>query len=158
MKSPGPSSWRTLNAFSIHITNHNLDLDQMLKNTVPASEVRPSLATLNTYDNALSLGWTVCKRHPNILTKTGLSSRIPFCNDCQTLHPSPYMVHDSVWRVVNPVCTARLFLCFTCLEQRLGRPLVLGDFTHAPLNDPIHLGYAIRGRENPQSTHYITTT
>lgn len=37
-----------------------------------------------------------------------------------------------------------LNLCFRCLENRLGRQLVIEDFTDAPINRPILLGYRIR--------------
>ena len=107
----------------------------------------PSLSLVSTFENAQAHGWNVSDRHPNLLVKTGLPSRVPFCNDCRTLHPSPYMVHNSIWRVVNPVNTTRLFLCFSCLEKRLERKLVIDDFTHARLNYPIHLGYELRKRE-----------
>jgi hypothetical protein len=36
-----------------------------------------------------------------------------------------------------------LLLCFNCLEIRLGRRLMVDDFTPAPINRPIQLGYAM---------------
>jgi hypothetical protein len=39
---------------------------------------------------------------------------------------------------------ACLLLCFNCLEIRLGRRLMIEDFTPAPVNRAVRLGYAMR--------------
>lgn len=40
-----------------------------------------------------------------------------------------------------------LLLCFSCVEKRLGRLLVLGDFKDAPINRAIRLGVEMARRE-----------
>lgn len=81
------------------------------------------------------------------------------CYDCRRDCGS-YMVHDEVWdrawpgyhqlrrelRAKYPVSKYGfwgLVLCFKCLERRLGRPLVLGDFTKAVINQPIVFGFGL---------------
>ena len=64
------------------------------------------------------------------------------CWDCgvETLSYEPgvateyYMVHDEVWDAAG--ATTRTWLCIGCLESRLGRRLVPGDFQSAVVNDP----------------------
>lgn len=90
------------------------------------------------------------------------------CYDCRGWD-SCYMVHDEVWAKawpdyrevrkalvqqygsppVNGLRKDRIFLClcFGCLEKRLGRPLELGDFKRAPINEPIFFGYRMRERQ-----------
>lgn len=43
-----------------------------------------------------------------------------------------YMVKDELWYSV--VQDGNGMLCFSCLERRIGRPLVITDFTGAPIN------------------------
>jgi hypothetical protein len=43
-----------------------------------------------------------------------------------------YMVKDEVWRAAGLVYTD--FRCRECLNRLLGRPLVIEDFTDAPIN------------------------
>lgn len=43
-----------------------------------------------------------------------------------------YMVHDKLWRRINPQIDG--MLCVTCTETRLGRVLNHEDFTDAPIN------------------------
>jgi hypothetical protein len=68
-----------------------------------------------------------------------------------------YMVKNNVWLAANPTYTGPLaydparsrrlpanqqgdrFLCFTCLESRLGRPLTREDFTDALVNQGMGL-------------------
>ncbi len=56
-----------------------------------------------------------------------------------------YMVKDEVWRQAwagrrkscwHDQVPGTDILCIGCLEQRIGRRLVSGDFTDAPINDP----------------------
>ena len=43
-----------------------------------------------------------------------------------------YMVKNVVWKAAG---MAAGFLCIGCLERRLGRTLLPGDFTKAPINE-----------------------
>lgn len=82
------------------------------------------------------------------------------CLDCKTQDLPFYSVASEVWREALLAREAEelkawreagrqgkmphRWLCFPCLETRLGRPLTLEDFpAHIPANFPIHLGYAI---------------
>ena len=87
------------------------------------------------------------------------------CFDCLG-HASLFMVHDAIWdaawpfakqqrRVMQKMAAERgltkqirQHLCLTCLETRLKRKLTLDDFTLAPVNDGIRLGYRM-GSEPP---------
>lgn len=79
------------------------------------------------------------------------------CSDCDAFHPI-YMVHDTIWHAAWPefkelwgqlqqkkkelqIRGAALNLCIGCLERRIGGLLTIEDFTHAPANANIHLGY-----------------
>lgn len=54
------------------------------------------------------------------------------CSDCGTNTRSEYyMVWDHIWEVYG----ADPFLCIGCLEDRMGRELWGGDFTHYPVNN-----------------------
>jgi hypothetical protein len=55
------------------------------------------------------------------------------CKDCgiHTAGIEYYMVHDTVWKKAG---MDRGCLCLTCLETRLGRPLVKADFPPYPIN------------------------
>ena len=46
----------------------------------------------------------------------------------------------------------RLLLCLSCLERKLGRPLVVSDFTDVPINDKIFIGVRIGRRERERAT------
>lgn len=80
-----------------------------------------------------------------------------YCSDCNTYHPI-YMVQDELWKTAWPefvdlhkqlrlkqkelqVRGAGMNLCIGCLERRLGRLLTIDDFTWAPANANVHLGY-----------------
>ncbi len=56
-----------------------------------------------------------------------------------------YMVHDAVWEKAG--MGHRGFLHLKCLERRLGRKLVLEDFTTFPINNSIRFAYAMGKRE-----------
>jgi hypothetical protein len=59
------------------------------------------------------------------------------CIDCGKV-PEWYMVRDDIWVAAGmPKCvvmTGTDFLCFKCLESRLGRILTPNDFTDARIN------------------------
>lgn len=67
------------------------------------------------------------------------------CAECETLTTDYYMVHDELWQSVTT--PDERFLCLACLEQRIGRPLVIDDFTPYPVNDQIRLVYQLGGRD-----------
>lgn len=62
----------------------------------------------------------------------------PYCHDCRadtvTLHEY-YMVLNHIWAAAG---IRRGFLCIGCLETRLGRELVAGDFKDVPINRDTH--------------------
>ena len=98
-----------------------------------------------TIESLMSRGWRVSDRHPNVLVDAVAQSlgqvagKVFFCNDCRRLDPVPYMVHDAVWAEAG-LPKWNMFVCPACLEQKLGRPLRLEDFTNCELNDAIFLG------------------
>lgn len=68
-----------------------------------------------------------------------------FCSDISCL----YMVKDDVWFKAWPSYSKDkaanrgkvMEMCFNCLENKLGRPLTIDDFTNAPVNEGIRLGF-----------------
>lgn len=68
------------------------------------------------------------------------------CRDCgiECLPDTPpgfedwhqYMVHNDVWAAASMPRVAGGWLCVSCLQQRLGRPLTSDDLTDAMINDP----------------------
>lgn len=59
------------------------------------------------------------------------------CRDCgfEVRWGEMFMVHDPIWAETGLGYDDGL-LCVGCIEKRLGRELVKGDFTDAPLNEP----------------------
>jgi hypothetical protein len=54
------------------------------------------------------------------------------CAECGTsTREEYYMVHDYLWEAYG----REPFLCIGCLEDRMGRELWSGDFTHWPINN-----------------------
>lgn len=51
-------------------------------------------------------------------------------------HSEGYMVEDAVWEAAGMGKNGNL--CLPCLQEKLGRPLVQGDFTRAFINNHIH--------------------
>lgn len=77
------------------------------------------------------------------------------CRDCGGLNDS-YMVRREVWfqavGLRTPETPKPFFLCFRCLEKRLGRPLQEDDFDlKLVINLPIALGIRMgkAKREDP---------
>lgn len=63
------------------------------------------------------------------LVEPPLGEGLADCLDCHTFclwRPNYYMVLDVVWAQANP--GIKRMLCLSCLEARLGRDLVRGDF------------------------------
>ena len=52
------------------------------------------------------------------------------------------MVQDEIWRTA--VASGPGMLCIGCLEARLGRTLVKGDFTDVPVNDIYPVQHSVR--------------
>lgn len=73
------------------------------------------------------------------------------CHDCGGANPQDYAVKREVWNEAWPDYRKQVslalneygrdhpgrhqLLCFSCIEKRLGRALVPGDFLKCPLND-----------------------
>ena len=58
------------------------------------------------------------------------------CLDCKVpTWDEYYMLHDETWAATGMQSQGGQ-LCIGCCENRLGRQLVLADFTDVPLNDP----------------------
>ncbi len=68
------------------------------------------------------------------------------CVDCGRLTRDEYYnVHDHVW----PLDPDGGMLCVGCLEHRIGRRLVGGDFPDVPINDPRGASPRLRARLVP---------
>lgn len=61
-----------------------------------------------------------------------------------------YMLRDELWAQVNPAIEG--MLCFKCVEERLGRKLVDGDFNDAPVNDVWHRNFRVHGCLKPEAS------
>lgn len=61
------------------------------------------------------------------------------CQDCpiDIGFDNYYMVHDSLWKQAHPNGSG--MLCLPCLEKRVGRRLVMSDFTNAVINRGRHI-------------------
>jgi hypothetical protein len=65
------------------------------------------------------------------------------CADCGEAEPFMFMLRDEIWEEIGPRVSAdgstwaSGFLCIWCCEIRLGRLLVVEDFTPVPVNRPI---------------------
>lgn len=69
------------------------------------------------------------------------------CIDCSAegkLDWDLYMVEAELWKSLGLKYSDNL--CFIHLERRLGRPLVLADFTHADINRGIRIGFRMSSR------------
>jgi hypothetical protein len=53
------------------------------------------------------------------------------CQDCIQPVPAGPMLHDELWAAI---AEPDAFLCFDCIEKRLGRRLTQGDLTVCPFN------------------------
>lgn len=100
-----------------------------------AIEIRAAM----TYDvklkRHLSMTPRAIKRRANVAAAR-LAAECLDCGVCTTNMRDGdeyYMVHNAIWYRINPQETG--MLCIGCLENRLGRKLVSGDFTHAPINN-----------------------
>lgn len=54
------------------------------------------------------------------------------CDVCKKIDPDYYMVKDEIWEKYG---CGEGQMCFKCLKDKLGRDLVAGDFTDAPINE-----------------------
>lgn len=66
-----------------------------------------------------------------------------YCQACDAFNDQ-YMVTRDVW---DKVKGDERFLCLSCVEGRLGRPLHISDFPDVPINQPVLWGYRMHGRE-----------
>jgi hypothetical protein len=69
------------------------------------------------------------EKHPNIVCN--------FCGD----YSEPYMLKDTVWRIIKSCGVDIRKSCLSCSEIKLGRSLVPEDFNKAPINNSIAFGY-----------------
>lgn len=70
--------------------------------------------------------------------KSGGKQKLRMCVVCDAF-PDPYMVKPEVW--AHAGFPRDVLVCLSCLEKAFGRPLVIQDFTEAPINIPIFLGF-----------------
>lgn len=71
--------------------------------------------------------------------------KIYFLRDGKIVDWWDYMVEDAVWKEARFLKTE--VACLPCLENRLGRQLVLEDFTNARCNNTIRY---LLGRDKPK--------
>lgn len=85
----------------------------------------------------------------------GLQLAPILCIECEEyIGADYYMVRNDVWRKAVPERKGQLHL--TCLEKRLGRQLVMDDFTDVPLNNLIRFGFS-RGQQYADRLIYGTS-
>lgn len=68
-----------------------------------------------------------------------VSWECPHCG--QSVGRDYYMVTDETWALAEVPIDSQLHLL--CLQERIGRPLTIEDFTEAPVNMLIHFGYGL---------------
>lgn len=81
----------------------------------------------------------------DIIPKHTLYASHYYCQDCEADMPECYMVRNDVWEDAGMPRAGHL--CLECLPKRLGRSLTIDDFTDAPINKMIHIGYQLGRRE-----------
>lgn len=64
---------------------------------------------------------------------------LKYCRDCGS-YSEMCVVHDSLWEEICGESPVEIFLCFHCMEQRLGRKLALEDLKPVLCNTPYFLG------------------
>lgn len=74
----------------------------------------------------------------NARKKNDGKQKYRMCSVCDA-YPDPYMVKPEVW--AHAGFPRDVLVCLSCFEKAFGRPLVLQDFTEAPINIPIFLGF-----------------
>ena len=62
------------------------------------------------------------------------------CLDCEK-YGHGYHLEDTVWKAAG--ADEFDLLCLTCVQKRLGRSLVVEDFSQHPINEPIFAAIAI---------------
>ena len=73
-------------------------------------------------------------------------ARRRWCVDCHEEWPPDYMVRDRLWFEARMTPRGGC-LCFTCLEKRLGRELVILDFPPGNIaNKSVYFGYRLAER------------
>lgn len=81
-------------------------------------------------------------------TEVPVLDRSVRCVHCGDLNFDYFMVIDEVWRE-SGVLAGRVH--FSCLEERIKRPLVIADFTHFPVNSAIWFGYSLGRSDSPMT-------
>lgn len=73
-------------------------------------------------------------------------SRFKYCLHCLRQVGEGYMVKDEVWQRAG---FGRYdgVLHLACLETLIERPLVIADFTDAPINDAVRFGITLAHRD-----------
>lgn len=102
------------------------------------SSTRASVMTRDELDKYFQ--WANAANIEGGLLAKQRKSNVRVCDVCSG-YSDAYMVRDDVW--LSVFASRRGRCCLFCLETKLGRPLVLGDFTKTMLNYPIFLGYRI---------------
>lgn len=68
----------------------------------------------------------------------------PVCYGCRQYY-EPFMVQNTLWSAAN-LPFGRGSICWPCLEELVGRPFRLEDFTNTPINSNIRRAWR-RGRD-----------
>jgi hypothetical protein len=71
------------------------------------------------------------KFFPGVRWRTFTADGRPCCDDCQQPLPAGPALHDELW---TSIAQPDAFLCFDCIEKRLGRPLTQADLTVCAFN------------------------
>jgi hypothetical protein len=74
------------------------------------------------------------------------------CLICKQFVSDQYMVNKDVW---SEAAFNKGFCHLKCLQQKLGRPLLIDDFTDAPVNDSIRFGYELGQTQIQDATKHV---
>lgn len=69
-------------------------------------------------------GYIMYQVAPGVFRDASGSVLKTFCMDCGEEEPMVFVVHDQVWKAAG---LHRGYICWFCLEKRLGRPLRIRD-------------------------------
>jgi hypothetical protein len=67
------------------------------------------------------------------------------CIDCGKINPTIFMLKDEVWQKTNG---SKDYLCFSCVEKRLGRLITFDDLKPCGATDAMLLGLFLGIRSN----------
>ena len=122
-----------------NVLDNIVKIDEKLKSRLEKSEDYKDGETNPGYYN-VKPGWFVL-----IDPKDKIHRKFTYCLSCFHMRPDSYMLKNRVWNSV--IDSGNGIYCLSCVEDLLGRRLVIDDFLDVPINKSIFFGYRMRKSE-----------